>query len=380
MDETHQIFQTDNPSRWKRLKWGSRVFLLLIIFAIVVVSITLRQISVSNSQIPIETRAAKRVLLSDVRSNNYKENELGKDFKGFKKFINKQWAQGNGCGQKDTLDLSDTPLFSDSLGIRATFYTSQDPQSFFSLKNNIQKVNLVIPEWFYLDPKGDSLITKIDKAAFDVIKGGHVQMMPKFLNSYDTINIKQSFSRIISDKIKKEKLINDILKNLRKYKFAGININLDDIKTKKKSLMYDFQQELYEQLKKENFLVSQSISPFNPSYNYDQLADFNDYLFLESYDEHNEKSKPGSICDQKWIESSVDYLVKNDIDASMIVLNMATYGYDWQEKSNKDAKQLTYQQALVTARESEAVVDFDNNTYNLFYQYSDDKDSIHDEY
>ena len=219
MSDSQQIFQTNNPTRWQRLKWGSRIFVFLIILAIVIIGITLRSISTSSDKIPIETRAIKKVLLNNV--STYKDSELGKDFKGFKKYINGQWAVGKGCGQKDsTLNLSESELFSDSLGIRAAFYMPWDPQSFFSLKKNISKVNLVLPEWFFIDPKADTLIVNIDKQAYDIIKFARVKMMPILSNSYNSNSTDDALMRIISSPAKKERLISDLLKQLNRLKFV----------------------------------------------------------------------------------------------------------------------------------------------------------------
>ena len=371
MAESQQIFQTSNPSRWQRLKWGSRVFFLIFVIAIVIISITLKSVSKSNDKIPVDVRAIKKVL---TEAPTYRDSDMGKEYKGFRKYINNQWAVGKGVGQKDTvLNLSNSNYFSDSLGIRAAFYMPWDPQSFFSLRKNISKVNLVLPEWFFIDPKGDTLITKLDKEAFDIIKGAHVKMIPMLSNSLNKLSTVPAFVRVIENPVKRERLITDILKQLNRLKLAGINIDLEDVKLKNKEHLNSFQKDLYARLHENNFLVTQNISPYS-NYNYKQLATYNDYIFLMAYDEHSDYTKAGPISDQKWIEESVDKLVHN-VPSSKIVLDIAAHGFDWDNKDS--AVEQTYQQALITARESDAHVDFDNNTYGTHFQYYDDKDRIH---
>jgi len=375
--DSKQIFQTNNPTRWQRLMWGSRIILLIVFIAIVIIGITLRSVSKSNEKIPVDTRAIRKVLLQN-ESKFKSNNQLGKDYKGFKKYINNQWAAGKGCGQADTaLNLSTSTLFSDTLGIRAAFYMPWDPQSFFSLKKNISKVNLVIPEWFFIDRRGDTLITNIDKPAYDIIKAAKVKVMPMLSNSYRDTSTLESFQRIIKDKNKRERFIKDLQAQIKRFKFAGINFDdLQEINPKNSKYLEQFQKELYKQFHDEKIVVTQNVYPFTTKYHYDVLNRTNDYLFLMSYDEHGETSNPGPICGQKWIESSVDYLVKK-IPAKKIILMLGAHGYDWQQGKDT-ALRVTYQQALVTARESEGIIDFDNDTYNLHYQYYDDKDIIHD--
>ncbi len=374
MSESPQIFQTTNPSRWQRLKWGSRIVIFLLIFAIAVITLTLRSVSKSNDKIPLDVRAIKKVFSGSVPTID-KESSISKYNKGFKYYIHNQWVEGKGVGQKDTvLNLSNSSLFSDSLGIRAAFYMPWDPQSLFSLRRNVKKVNLVLPEWFFIDPKADTLIVHIDKEAYDIVKGAGVKMMPMLSNSYNDKTTIDALARIIENPIKRENLINSLLKQLSRLKFIGINVDFEDIKIKNKKNFWSFQTDLYSRLHENNFLVTQNVSPFS-EFNYDYLDKDYDYVFLKAYDEHSNYTNSGSISSQKWIEERVDALAKY-VAPSKIVVDLAAYGYDW-GKAKDTVRPLSYQQALVTARESDAVVDFDNDTYCAHYQYYDEKDVLH---
>ena len=82
----------------------------------------------------------------------------------------------------------------------------------------------------------------------------------------------------------------------------------------------------------------------------------NDYLFLMAYDEYSNDSDPGPISSQKWIEAAVDLAAK-EVSSKKIILCIAGFGYDWGAKG--EAEDVTYQQALIKAKESDADVDFD---------------------
>ena len=147
-----QIFQTNKPTRWQRYKWTLRILSLFAVIAIIFLIIAVKnQANTKNyGDIPVEDRAIKKVLTSGVPS--YRESNIGKQYRGIRKFIQNKWAKGQGCGQNEKLDLSNSPYFSDSLGIRAAFYVAWDPQSLFSLHRNISKLNLVLPEWLFINP------------------------------------------------------------------------------------------------------------------------------------------------------------------------------------------------------------------------------------
>jgi peptidoglycan-N-acetylglucosamine deacetylase len=365
-----QVFQTNNPTRWQRFKWGGRVLLFLLILVVAVIAVAFKNMYLPNLPM-MQGQAMKEVLQSDKPTS-----QLAKKYQGFRKFIDNRWEKGRGCGQKDSvLNLSSSSLFSDSLGIRAAFYVAWDAQSFFSLKRNISKMNLVVPEWFFLDPNGDSVYTKIDERGFDVIKASGVRVMPMLTNNVKSVFRGDIVHRIINDTTKKKKLINDLIRLIKTNHFSGINIDFEELIETRNEVLTNFQKELYNRMHAEGLLVSQDVMPFNEDYDYQSLGKYNDYLFLMAYDEHSSDTKPGPVSSQRWIEAAVDQLARK-VPPHKIVLCMAAYGYDWVKGGQ--GTDLTYQQALTVARESEGVVKYNNDTYNLSYSYFDDNDKPHE--
>ena len=375
MSDQPQIFQTITKNRWQHFKWAFRFLLFLMVLAIGVTVIAIDNMNKNEPGISLESKAIKKVLTQSVPA--YRESKLGKEYRGFRKAISARWAKGKFRGQKDTIpNLSRSPLFSDSVGIRAAFYVAWDPQSFYSLEKNISKLNLVIPEWFFIDPVADTIYTNIDKKALTLMKSAGVEIMPILSNNYKEIFRGESVHRIITNPFKKQRLIRDLLKLLKQYDFAGVNIDFEELQETNDTSLVAFQKEIYEKLHAENFLVTQDIIPFNDDYNFKALAKYNDYLILMAYDEYHAETNPGPIGSQRWIQAALAKMTIQ-VPAEKIILGMATYGYDWKLKSKK-VDILSYQEALATARESEVEVDFDNDTYNLHYRYYDSNDSIHE--
>jgi len=373
MSDQTQIFQTATKSRWQRFKWAFRLLLFLAVLAIGATIIALINSDSNEPNISLESKAIKKVLTQPVPA--YRESKLGKEYRGFRKAIGARWAKVR--GQLDTvLDLSRSPLFSDSIGIRAAFYVPWDPQSFYSLERNISKINLVIPEWFFIDPVTDTVYTVIDKKALTLMKAAGAEIMPILSNNYKGYFMGESVHRILTNPFKKQRLIKDLIRLLKQNDFAGVNVDFEELVETGDQALVAFQKELYEKLHANNFLVTQDVVPFNDDYNFKALAKYNDYLVLMAYDESHPESKPGPIGSQRWIQAALDKMTKV-VPADKIILGMAGYGYDWKLKS-KLVEELTYQEALVNARESDAVVDFDNDTYNLHYSYYDGSDSIHE--
>lgn len=375
MSHKAQIFQAISRTRWQRFKWTFRVLMFLVPLAIAITVIAIRNMDENEPGISLETKAIRKVLTGTVPA--YRESNLGREYRGFRKAIGARWATGKGCGQKDSvLNLSSSPLFNDSIGIRAAFYVAWDAQSFYSLERNISKLNLVIPEWFFIDPVGDTLYTTIDKRAFNLMKTAGVEIMPILSNNYKQVFRGETVHRILTNPLKKQRLINDLIRLLKQYEFAGVNIDFEELQETNDETLVAFQKDLYEQLHKHNLLVTQDVIPFNNDYNFKALSRYNDYLILMAYDESHTETKPGPVSSQQWIQAALENIVKQ-VPAEKIILGMAGYGYDWKLKTKK-VETLSYQEALANARESDAVVEFDNDTYNLHYQYYDGNDSLHE--
>lgn len=379
MAKESQIFQTSSEKRWQRFKWSFNFLLFLLFIAIVAICIGIAITSKSDFDIPLESRAMKKVLNEKVP--DFRDSKLSKEYRGFRKLIDDKWAKGKGVGQNNKpVNLSNSPLFGDDVGIRAGFFVNWDAaQSITSLEKNITKLNLVIPEWLFINPETDRLFSDINTAALNIMRNAGVKVMPLLSNNYKSIFRGDAVRRIITNPLKKQRLINDIVAVLQQNNFVGINIDFEDLELDGDEMLVAFQKDLYTVLHAQNFLVTQDVIPFNNDYNFKALAAYNDYLILMAYDQFHAETLPGPISSQKWIQAAVDNIT-HQIPAQKVILAMAAYGYDWKMNGKKATKveSLTYQQALANARDSDAEIDFDADTYNLHFKYYDDDDSLHE--
>lgn len=289
------------------------------------------------------------------------EKEL-KKYKGFNDFLaakkkNEQLINNKTAGTQN---------------IRAAFYVDWDPQSFYSLEKNVDKLNMVLPEWFFIDPATDTLQPRIDREALDVMKKNNVKIIP-LINNTNEKKGEGEFDgailhRILHNPVKKERLIDDIIKYLRQYQLQGINIDFEEFSEKGDEPIIAFQKELYEKLHGQGFIVTQDIMPNDEDFNIKKLAIYNDYLFLMAYDEHYSTSVAGAVSSQRWVEKVLDETA-GAIPSDKIILCVAGYGYDWPEHT--EAATVSYKQALANAREYSSTIDFDNDTYNCHYSYKD---------
>ncbi len=388
---TPQVFQTSSPTRWQSFKWSSRVLLLLLALAIVTVIITLAIVAYKPA---LPVFAAEKQVLLDSNSSLFNHSKIAKQYGGFRKFINEREMYKHGnypipkrFRRKNGVIVQADPNFYSfkkfAAGIRAGFYVNWNRSSYTSLEQNIARLNLVIPEWFFIDPATDSLRVDIDQKALELMNKTGVKIVPLLTNNINKVFRGDVVHRIISNPAKREKFINEIISVLEKNGFDGVSTDFEELQEQRNETLVSFQKELYEKLHAKHLLVTQNIVPFNDDYNLTELSKYNDYIIVMAYDQYSDNTDPGPICHQKWIEGAIDRVAKK-IPPQKLILALAGFGYDWPVTEEgkllkgATAEAKSYQEALTLALSYDGKIDFDNDSYNLHFDYDDEKGKPHE--
>ncbi len=368
---TSQIFQTNRPTRWKSVKWTTRVLAMISIFFFVVLGIALYSGSLPN--LPnLESKAKEYETTLDPTNPLTLKNTQNLRYKGFKDFLlNKEKTDS----LKKLKNKSVSKANSLSV-IRAAFYTPWTGNtSYPDLEKNADKLNTIFPEWFFIDTITYRLQTRIDSAGLALMKQKQLRIMPMVTNFR---NIKTGFDgkllhKLLNDSILENQFINEITDTLLYYQLDGINVDFEELSESTNEPLTSFQKKLYETLHAREMLVSMDVEPKNNDYDYTKLSDYNDYLILMAYDESNNSTVPGPISSQKWIEDAMTWTAKR-IDPLKIILGVGGFGYDWANR--KYDKPYTYNDAINKAKELNAKIIYDNDSYNLHFNYeSEETDS-----
>lgn len=378
-----QVFQTDSRRRWSRFKWSIR-FIATIIALLLIVFVTMFAMEGSpNMPFRHDYRSAmtasKPFMKDNKAATTYRatrdrflerrmHNSYMEDYRHDRRFV----GHGDKLTQKFINEWSDPRI-----GVRAAWYVNWDARSLRSLKHGMKQLNMVLPEWFFINPKTCKLEARVDKKALREMRKAGVPIIPMLTNNYGGDFSPKAIGHIMRDKTKRRDFINSLLHVYRSNHFAGINIDLEELDINDNALLTTFVADLYRTFHANNMYVTQDIAPFNDDYDVQQLARYNDYLFLMAYDEHNSTSQPGDIASQHWMERATDWAAKN-IPNDKLVLALASYGYDWSKSEGGNT--VSFDQAIATALDTEAKVNFDDDSYNLSYSYYDDNNELHQVY
>ena len=339
--------------------WIARAIIVLLVIALGVIVVAI--VKNSNPDIP-------NVL---ARNDVYKKNENPEAPKEFNHRIKKK-------AHRPVLSddiIKRTPLHEQ---VRAGFYVNWDSASLYSLRKNINSLNVVLPQWLSIDPTGDTVVAEIGWSAYNFLSKNRpqVKVVPLLSNFYHDVWNDTSVTHVVASPKRRSVLISSILTTIKRYGFDGVSVDFEELNSLKDDQhLVDFHQELYDSLHAYNLLATQCVPPFNNDYRITDLHKFNDYIFVMAYDQHFSESKPGPPSGAKWVEQVLDNFT-DQIEPEKFVICIAAFGYDWIK--GETGRSVTYKEAISIAKETKAKVDFDNENYNLHYNYFDDQHKEHE--
>jgi cellulose synthase/poly-beta-1,6-N-acetylglucosamine synthase-like glycosyltransferase/peptidoglycan/xylan/chitin deacetylase (PgdA/CDA1 family)/spore germination protein YaaH len=272
------------------------------------------------------------------------------------------------------------PVVPSSRPLSIGFYINWDESSYESLKRNLDHMDWVIAEWSHLQETANGsspLATDVDAPALNWIRQTRpqVQVIPMVQNLIDEQWNADLLTRSIGDEASRQRLISDLTSFVETNKFAGICVDFEEPPLATQPALLTFVQELHSVFKAKGLLVVQAVPFADPGWNYKGYSAANDYTMLMAYDQHYAGSDPGTVAAQDWYENN---LVKrmNDLDPARTIIALGNYGYDWTE-GKTEAAELTFQEAVISARDSEAKIVFDPASRTPTFEYDDEEETHH---
>ena len=261
------------------------------------------------------------------------------------------------------------------------FFVNWDESSYESLKRNLDHLDWVVPEWSNLQnaPEGGSpLATDIHIPALNWIRltRPETRIVPMVQNVINEKWQGDLLARTISDEPHRQLLINSLTRFVQDNKFAGICVDFEEPPVESQPNLLTFMQELHTTFAAHGWLVTQAVPFDDPDWNYRAYSAATDYLILMAYDQHWIGSDAGPVAAQDWFEQNLSKRMR-ELNPARTILALGNYGYDW-NKANDEVDEVTFQEALIKARESEATPSFDQSSRNPYFEYDEDDQSHHE--
>ena len=259
------------------------------------------------------------------------------------------------------------------------FFVNWDDASMSSLKQNLDNLDMVIAEWLHLAAEDGSL-RENDPArqthVTDYIRTRYpdLPIMPLVNNWNGQAWEGAKLARMLASPAARARVIDQLAAYVERHRFAGISIDFEEIAPKAQPDFQRFMAELYAVMHPKNLLVSVNVPASDPAFNYRKLSDSADQLILMAYDEHWATGTPGPIASLPWF-AKVLRQRQHDVPADKMIVAIGNYAYDWEP--GHPAEERTFEEAVLTAKESEGNIHLDPASLNPTFDYADDQDHIH---
>ncbi|HEU4434167.1 MAG TPA: polysaccharide deacetylase family protein, partial [Pyrinomonadaceae bacterium] len=272
------------------------------------------------------------------------------------------------------------PIIPPTRPLSIGFYINWDESSYESLKRNLDHLDWVVPEWSHLQDAnegGNPLATDIHIPALNWIRvtRPETRILPMVQNVVNEDWQSELLARSIADEPHRQRLIASLTKFVQDNKFAGICVDFEEPRSDSQPNLLTFMQELHAAFATHNWLVAQAVPFDDPDWNYKAYAAAADYLILMAYDQHWTGSDAGPVAAQDWFEQNLNKRMR-ELDPAKTIVALGNYGYDWND-ANQNVDEVTFQEALIKAHESETNASFDPATRNPYFEYDEDDGSHH---
>ena len=262
------------------------------------------------------------------------------------------------------------------------FYVNWDENSLTSLKQNINSLDKLIPEWLHLSDANGGIVPDdplTQQQTVDYIKSARPNLpIMALVNNYSKDAQAWDSARLVAmlnDPTARANNIQALLDFVQSNHFQGVSIDFESIPPTSSAALTQYMSELYARFHPLGLEVSQSVPVDDEGFDYPNLAKYNDYLILMAYDEHWSSSAPGPVASQRMFAAALSMHL-SAVDPSKYVIGIGNYGYDWVD-GTKQGVDISYEDAIRTAQDYKAQVVFDPVWLNPTYDYTDETGKLH---
>ena len=303
---------------------------------------------------------------------------------------------------------SEIPFNSDE-GLRAAYYIPDDAASYSSLKEHVQQIDLLFPQWLHVNaPSLELQGTTQDGFEFPifqngvahdpdennkvkrVIQGAHedTEIFPHFNNVNSHTNaFDPAIGDVLKDPAKRQILRQELQHFFTAFpEYHGLSFDFENLNEDAHPSYLTFIQELYSDLHPRNLRLYVNVPASASSEELKSVSENSDAIILMNYDQHETSGDPGPIAGQDWFVANLSRVLKS-VPLNKIICAVGNYGYDWEmsipdPKSHDPKSRIphvvnTEEHSHVSdvwqlASDVDADLDLDYNTLNPHFEYIDE--------
>ena len=267
------------------------------------------------------------------------------------------------------------------------FYVSWDESSLPSLAQHIDQLDVVSPQWIFLDGSLGPVSVTSDPRAEAIIASAKnaPSVLPSITNAHDGLFDSDLANKLLTNPAARTALVTNLVNLAKSRGYGGYVFDIENISPQALSQYPGLVAQARAALKPLGREVWVTAPFANPDWNLKTFAAASDTVVLMAYDEHwggdagQGGGQPGPPASQDWYEKNLEQDA-DQLDPAKMVVALGDYGYDWQ--LGKDGKALKgdtelFYDATQDAKDSEADVSLDDDALNPTFGYLDDDGTKH---
>ncbi len=245
---------------------------------------------------------------------------------------------------------SDVPLNTDE-GLRAAYYVDYDASSYSSLRQHVNQIDMLFPEWLHvITPDGRLTAYSVDNRPFAVVdnagvhsidienkverviatSGANTEIFP-LVNNFD--DLQQTFmpavGMFLQNPASRATFVAQVMRLLASnQRYHGLSLDFEDIPADAQPGYRDLIATLYAQMHSKNLRLYINVPVGDDDWDLGFMAANSDGLQLMNYDQHQTESGPGPIASQDWFVQNLKNVMAK-VPKQKIFCAIGSYGYDW---------------------------------------------------
>jgi len=256
------------------------------------------------------------------------------------------------------------------------FYPNWEASAYSSLKSALPKLDWLMPTWLALQGPDLKLKAIHDPHLLNEVRvrKPNLAILPVLQNATLGKWDGPGLARLLADKAQRDDLLSKLVAYIATNKLQGLTVDFEEVPQAAHGDLGVFLKQLSAAFAPRGWVVVMA-APFDDNeWPYGTYAQLVDYSLLMAYDEHDGSSGPGSITGQSWYETTLDKRMRV-LAPGRTIVSIGSYAYDW---NSGRADNLTFEDAVVAAHDSEAKIVFDDATNNPHFSYVEDDQTKHD--
>ncbi|HEX6773764.1 MAG TPA: polysaccharide deacetylase family protein [Acidobacteriaceae bacterium] len=296
-------------------------------------------------------------------------------------------------------------------GLRATFYTDDNPASYSSLKQHVHQIDMLFPVWLNVNDATGNLLGAVSEApahtyrvvddksiVHGVDPGNKVQQA--IANAHEDTEIfplirnynvltglwDPVIGKVLNDPNARATMRRQLDAFLAANpNYRGISLDFEEVPDDAEDGYRSLMAELYDDFSKKNLRLYINIPVGTDKQMLQFEAAHTDGVVLMNYDLHENTSGPGPIAPQDWFENNLQRVMQI-VPKQKLICAIGNYGYNWTmplpnakgRASQKviDVDSLSVQDAWQDANDSESDLSFAGDELNPHFAYDDEDQHV----